>query len=372
LLAALARFRDWRVYEEDQISRQHVGMAHAVEASAYDDGMALRFVLTLREIATGKFVWSERFSLGSDAWFGTMQTVIRRIAVALEVNISSERLERVAGRPDVSLELFDRWLKGQQSIFRWKPEDEAIAESLFRSIIREAPHFAPAHAGIAGILNVRHLIFPGIYRSEAAQREALAFALRAVELDPLDSRTQLHLGWSFAMNGEFQKAAMTFQLAFELNPDDPWTLVSSAEGLALCGSMRESLTLVQLAQQTGFMFSELQWSYQAAIWFMAGKYEDCITAAANADSALNCSGAFAAAAYGLTGRPDKAKSTATKFVARIQDIWVAREKPTDREVVRWLLLGFPIASEDVRQKLGQGLAIAGLPLPSHALAGARG
>lgn len=365
LLATLTRFRDWRVQEASQVSPQlsgpEPGISHVIEASSYDEGSNLRFVLTLRESPGGKFVWSERFSLGADAWFDTMRNVIRRIAVALEVNISSERLDRVAGKPELSFELFDRWLRGQLSIFRWKPEDEAMAEQLFRSIIKEAPNYAPAYAGMAGILNVRHLIFPGLYRSGDTQREALLFASRAVEIDPLDSRTQLHLAWSHAMSEEYHKASMTFQLAFELNSDDPWTLVSAAEGLALCGSVGESLELVRMAQDTGLLFSELQWSYQAVIWFVAGKYENCIKAASRADYSLNCCGAWAAAALGLSGKAREAQTAGRQFLDRIAEKWVLAEKPTDDDIVRWFLGGFPVAMDDVRQKLVQGLEIAGLP-----------
>jgi tetratricopeptide (TPR) repeat protein len=293
--------------------------------------------------------------------------VIRRIAIALQVNISSERLERVAGKPELSLELFDRWLRGQSSIFRWKPEDEKMAENLFRSIIRDAPGFAPAHAGMAGILNVRHLIFPGQYRTEETQKEALQFALRSVEIDPLDSRTQLHLGWSHAMNAEFQKAAMTFQLALDLNRDDPWTLVSAAEGLALCGNTHESLELVRMAQETGILFSELQWAYQTVVWFAAGNYEKCASTAAKSDSALNCCGAWAAAALALSGKEKEAKIVGRQFLDRIASKWVPQGMPTDQEMVRWLLLGFPIASGGLRQSWAQGLELAGLPVSKSVL-----
>ena len=56
--------------------------------------------------------FSRGFSL-NEFWFGTQQRIIRRIATALNVQLSAERLKRLAGEPDVSLDVYDRWLRGQ-------------------------------------------------------------------------------------------------------------------------------------------------------------------------------------------------------------------------------------------------------------------
>ena len=365
IIASLTRFRDWRVYDQLQTNLSSPKMGFIVEAVVYDEEMTMRFVLNLREIKTGQNLWSERFTLESDHWFQTQQKMIRRIAVALDVNMTTERLSRVSNLPDLSLDLFDRWLRGQQYIFRWQMDDEEKAEKLFRSIVAEAPHFAPAHSGLAGILNSRHLIFPGQFRDQTSQKEALEFSLKAVALDPLDSRTQLHLAWSWALNGDFQKATMNFLLAFELNGEDPWTLVSAAEGLALCGDTRSAVKLEKIIRDVGFGFSELHWSYQTSIAYILGNYNDCVNAAMRCDPLLNCAGAWHAAALAVLGRTSEAKKIAEQLCVRLRQNWHSKQEPTDGEITRWLLHCFPIAQPEVFQSLEGGFRVAGLAIISQ-------
>ncbi len=359
LIAALTRFRDWRVFDMQNVGGQNLGNAYRVEANAYSDEQTLRFVLTLHEAKSGRFIWSERFTINADQWFATQQSMIRRVAIALDINMSSERLAKVAGTPMLSLELFERWLRGQQSIFMWDPKEEEAAEHLFKSIVAEAPGFAPAHGGLAGILNARHLVFPGQYRHEARSKLALEHAKTAVALDPLDSRTQLNLAWSYAMNGEAQKAAMNFLLAYELNEDDPWTLASSANGLAICGDSRDAVKLIETAKSTGLSFSELHYSYAASALYLLGRLDECIEAAHQARPDLNCAGAWLAAALAENGRMEEAQVATRQFMAAVRAKWTGQEQPTDGEITRWLVQCFPIAQAETKARFVFALHAAG-------------
>jgi DNA-binding transcriptional activator of the SARP family len=361
LVAALVRFRDWAVIDLDGRGAPASNRpSFLIEATVFDDGRELRFVLTLKDVGTGRFVWSEQFSMELTGWYQTQQRIIRRIAVALDVSMSSERLMQVSGMPDLPLDQFDRWLKAQELIFRWRPQDDAGAEQLFRSIIAEAPRFAPAYAGIAGILNSRHLIFPGVFRSSEQHAEALRFAKTAVQIDPIDSRTQLHLGWSFAMNGMPEKAAVNFLLACELNANDPWALVSASLGLAYCADRENAERLSRMALDIGLGMSKLHWGYQAGIRFLAGDFRGCVEAAERAGDAAYYIGAWKAAASALDGDVDAAQTEAQRFVDLIRANWYGEEPPHEGTIARWLLHCFPIVDPVARANLRRGLELAGL------------
>ena len=98
-------------------------------------------VMVLRDDTTGIYVWSESLRLGLDNWFETQQRIIRRIATALNVQLSAERLMRLAGEPDVSLDVHDRWLRGQNLLMKFDPESWQRAVTIFRDAIREYPTF---------------------------------------------------------------------------------------------------------------------------------------------------------------------------------------------------------------------------------------
>src|SRR5260370_6440591 len=115
LAASLVRFREWSV-----VDRPPEEVAHAlpdsaprynIDTTAYQAGTEINVVMVLRDDTTGIYVWSESFRLGLNNWFEAQQRIIRRIATALNVQLSAERLMRLAAEPDVSLDFHDRGLR---------------------------------------------------------------------------------------------------------------------------------------------------------------------------------------------------------------------------------------------------------------------
>jgi hypothetical protein len=108
LAACLVRFREWSVVDRppDAVALPASDSApqYCIETTAYQAGAEINMVMVLRDDTTGIYVWSESFRLGLDNWFETQQRIIRRIATSLNVQLSAERLMRLAGEPDVSLD----------------------------------------------------------------------------------------------------------------------------------------------------------------------------------------------------------------------------------------------------------------------------
>ena len=367
LIASLVRFREWAVVEGDDPElatpdvRPHD--QYLIEATAFEDVSMVRLVLTLRDLSIGQYIWSDRFDLNVEHWFEIQQVVVRRIAVALNVHLSAERLARCAQDPDVPAHLYDRWLLGQELSFRWRPQDETRAEQLFRGIIEEAPEFAPAYSSLVQITNVRHLVFPGIFRSPDREEEALSMAKTLVQLDPLDSRTHLCLGWSNAMNGQFNHAEISYRLAFDLNENDPWTLVSCSLGFAFCGELGKAKALADQALDLGMGASRVHWGYQVCVRFLEGDYERCIEAADRAEDRMFGLPAWKSAALYHLGRHDEAALEAKRFLALVRSRWKGELNADEETIMRWVLHGYPIRRRQDWERLRDGLRGAGAQLP---------
>ena len=361
LIASLVRFRDWSIIDGSGAPDQsRIPNVYRIDGTALPDEAGTRFILTLKDAADGRFVWSERFTVVEQGWRPAQQRIIRRLAGALDVNLSTERLTQIAGSPELSLAHHDRWLRGHALSFQWRPDDEARAESIFRSLIEEAPSFAPAYASLVQILNSRHLVFPGIPRTIDRHQEALKFAKMAVQLDPLDTRAHLSLGWANAMSGYHDKAPVSYRLACDLNPNDPWTLVSSSLGLAYCGAADEAAATAEMARDLGLGISRLHWAYQGGVRFVLGDYTGAIAAAENAGDALYYFGGWKAAAHALIGERDAARAEGARFVETVRSVWFGEAEPDETTVAQWLLHCFPIADRKVWEALREGLTIAGL------------
>src|SRR5204863_1688837 len=123
-----------------------------------------------------------------DNWFETQQRIIRRIATSLSVQLSAERVRRLSGEPDVSLDVYDRWLRGQSLMSKFDPESWRRAVAIFSEAIREDSTFSPLFSGLVQLNNVEHFVHPGVFRDLRKARETLELAKSAVQLDPVDSR----------------------------------------------------------------------------------------------------------------------------------------------------------------------------------------
>jgi TolB-like protein len=166
LAASLVRFREWSVVDRPPEEVAHALPAaprYSIDTTAYQAGTEINVVMVLRDDTTGIYVWSEGFRLGLNNWFEAQQHIIRRIATSLNVQLSAERLRRLAGEPDVSLDIYDRWLRGQSLMAKFDPESWQRAVTIYLETIRENPSFSPAYSSLVQINNIEHFVHPGLF-----------------------------------------------------------------------------------------------------------------------------------------------------------------------------------------------------------------
>jgi tetratricopeptide (TPR) repeat protein len=255
--------------------------------------------------------------------------------------------------------LHDTWLRGQDLLYGLNPRDWLAARDLLQDLMRQAPGFSPVISSIVQLRNTKHIVFPGEFRRATEHAAALRLAQRAVQLDPQDSRAQLGVAWAHQLAGRFEDAHGHADLAIELNPNDPWTLMATAQIFAYCGDYDKAVALC--AQSTALTPNPTptQRRYASAIFFLAGRYRDGVAAAIDG---LDPSPAFSiwpCASLVRLGRVTQARRLLRRAVDAIRVEWVRRIPPDDRMIYRWLLHMFPIAVEDDWQRLRRCLAAAG-------------
>jgi DNA-binding SARP family transcriptional activator len=366
LAACLVRFREWSVIDRPAaaiaLPPPDSAPQYCIETTAYQAGTAINMVMVLRDEATGIYVWSESLRLGLDNWFETQQRIIRRIATSLNVQLSAERLMRLAGEPDVSLDVHDRWLRGQNLMLKFDPESWQRAVTIFRDAIRENPAFSPCYSSLVQMNNIEHIVHPGFFRDLGKARATLELAKTAVQLDPVDSRAHLCCGWSYVMALREDEAAPHMELACELNDNDPWTLLSCAHYLAFCGSIEQARLWADQSLALSPAPSYLEWGYHCLIRFLCGDYAGALAACNHAHGAIHILPAWRAATLLHLGQPAKAREEAQRFLNGIRSFWVGSSAPTDEAVVRWALQAHPISVSARWEALRDGLRGAGLPV----------
>ncbi len=368
LASCLIRFREWLVCDHP-LAAAAAGHGTAltaeyiIEADAFPAEGSLRLLLMLKEVATGAYLWSERLLLTMANWFEAQEQAVKRITTALNIHVSAERVTALADRPLEDMKAYDLWLLGQATISQWDVKSWRNAEELLRKAVELNPGFAPAYSSLAQLNNAVHIAMPGTFRTTERTMAGLAYAREAVRLDPIDSRSQLCLGWSHALAKQYEQAINAMLLANELNANDPWTMIASANCLAFCGRYTTAQNLAAHALNLPLAPSSLQWSYNVAIRFIAGDYHGCVEAAEAAGSNVNPNvPGWKAAALQHLGRDAEARDEVRNLCEVARRRWVGPDAATDDRIIRWFLHLFPIKEPADWQRLCSGLALAGAPV----------
>ncbi|MGE0766388.1 MAG: BTAD domain-containing putative transcriptional regulator [Hyphomicrobiaceae bacterium] len=364
LIAHLTRFREWMVRERPAGGeRLDVADEYVLQAETLPFKKGARLTLSLRECATDGYLWGDGVNLDSVDWGEAQISVMRRIAAALNIHVSAGRLAQIGPKSPSDMIAYDLWLRGQNQQLPHESSGYENAEALYRNIIVRHPNFAPAYSSLAQLQNSRHFINPGQYRDPRTQAEALRFASESVRLDPMDSRSQLCLGWANAMTGLHDQAEVHHRLAAELNDSDAWTLISAALGSAFRSETAAARELADRSAKISLQPSPAQWRYAAMVHYLNGDYRECLHATEEAKSSIQNVLVWRAACLVQLDRVSEARAAADEFFAAAARIWARTDIPPLREhIARWFLQAFPIKHEDAWTRLRDDFGRAGAPV----------
>ena len=369
LIASLVKFREWHV--TDLPFQPTADGAPNAQDERYDiqifasqNRQVLQLTLMLKAMATGFYIWSDRFELNLDTWFDSQQRVIQRVAMALNVHLSAERVRRLSGRPEIEIGVYDRWLRCRTLLRTFDPQHWAWLATQFNEIIAAAPHFVPAYCGLADMHSIEHVAHPGVFRNHAREQRALELARKAVELDAAHANAHRSLAWAHAMIKQYGQAELHMQIASELNPHDSWIAISAALLFAFCGRFQRAAELSQAALDMRLSPSRTHWAYQLVLQFLSGNYQAAIEASDRAHDVLWEVAAWRTAALAHLGRTAEAAAEGKRFLCRVRANWFGAVPATDEAIVRWLLHISPLRHCADRERLRDGLQAAGLPTES--------
>ena len=362
MMAALSKFREWIVIDTEARIEQSENweVDYLLDGTCFQAADYTEVLVTLTETSTGQ-VWSETPRIETQSWMSAQRTIVSRVAAALNVYLSTNRLTSIVGQRNYPTTVHEEWVRGYEKTLIWEPGSEEVAEQVFRRIIDEIPEFAPAYSSLATVINGRHFKSVGMWRDQNMHKTALALAQRAVELDPMESRAHLALGFSYAMNFRYEQAQLHLELTRELNPISPVTVVPCAHGISFCGRHQEANEMADWAERINWRWMpKFHWGYISCIRLLNKDFKRAIHAAEMADGVIVDLVGWHAAALALDGQLEEAKSVGRKFADIAAERWVRSRPPSNAELAKWFLHCFPIRLKEDLELLAEGLARAGL------------
>lgn len=356
MIAALSQFRDWLVIDGEQGGpTPPTYRAYFLRITLHGHQGSIVVAMMLVDQGDNRCVWAERHTATLDGMAQLHQTALRHLAVALNVHLSVPRQQNARELATPMGRKYELWMQAQALMGEWRSDYEARAERILRDLIASTPTFAPAMVLMAQILNARPIVYPGQRRDPERLEELLRLTSRAVNLDPLDSRTHLCRAWSHAIAGAHSAALSHLDLALDLNENDPWTIISAALGFAFAGEIGRSRLLVAQAKAFGMRYSRVAQGYIATTLYLCGEYEAAVDAAEVAGDAIINLPAWAAASLIALGERERAAQSMRVFLELARLDWVGMPVAGEEDVLDWFLGCFPIRSDEVRTTLRRRL-----------------
>jgi DNA-binding SARP family transcriptional activator/TolB-like protein len=352
MIGSLARFRDWLVIDGEHVTGTPPAYrAYFLRISLHGRDDAILVTLRLVDQADGRLIWSERQTATLDGMPALHRTALRNLAVALNVHLSGPRLQSAREIASPMGRRYELWMQAQALMGDWRAESDNRAETILRDLVATNPSFAPAMVALAQSLHARPSVSPGQRRTPAHHAESLELTSRAVNLDPLDSRTHLCRAWSHAIAGTHAAALSHLDLALDLNENDPWTIISAALGDAYAGEDERARDLVAQAASLGMRYSRAAQGYVATASYLVGDYAGAVAAAEVAGDAIINLPAWQAASLVQLGDLAGAGRAIDRFLALATAGWTGPAPSGPTEVIDWFMGCFPIRSDRAREEL---------------------
>ena len=228
-------FRD-RSYDIVEVA-QKLGVQCIVEGSVRRAGDRMRVTARLLDAQSGSQLWSEHYDHELADIFEVQDQIVQAIVTTLPGRINVAGMRQARRKRPENLTAYDYFLRGCEHYLTMDRMEEPAARQWFEKALALDPNLAIAYAWMAGL----HLRDWYIDLSPNGPEQALALAKRAVSLDPNDSQCQSNLGAIKLYRKEFDEAAVQFERALELNPNDSYNFVHMAWLAAYCGRPREGL-----------------------------------------------------------------------------------------------------------------------------------
>jgi adenylate cyclase len=379
VITELSRFRELRVvarnssfaFQGRSVDVREVGRAlgagYVVEGSVRRAGNRVRITAQLVEAATGTHLWADRYDRAIEDIFAVQEEIAQGIVATVAQRVLEDSEAAARRRLPGDIRAYDLFLRGHRlsDVFTGSAQEQARA--LFEKAREIDPSFARACTGLAYYYFNR-----AADRGVGVPRErdpdltaALELAKEALALDPNDPRVQYTAGRMYLAWREFEPAERHFNLARDMNPNDPAIQIMWAWAQACLGCAERGLVSAELAERLHPRHPRWYDDLLARILFLLGRYEETArileqkTSGAPEEHPRDM--AWRTAACGHLGRDDEARRCAGWFIQAVRNCWRGDPAAGPREYVDWFVDASCLRRVESEELLRQGLRKAGLP-----------
>ncbi|MEN8133610.1 MAG: tetratricopeptide repeat protein, partial [Pseudomonadota bacterium] len=192
-------------------------------------GQQVRISARLIDAHSSINIWADRFDGTLENIFAFQDAVTTEIISSLEIKLTEKERTRLAQKYSNSIEAYDEFLHGWQSLWLTSREGMVQARVHLNRAIELDSRFARAYANLALTYIYDHLL-GWSEDSEAALQLAHDYADRAIAIDPELPQVHWVKGFANIFRRDYQQALLHAQQAIDLDPN-------SADGYGLLATI---------------------------------------------------------------------------------------------------------------------------------------
>jgi tetratricopeptide (TPR) repeat protein len=211
-------------------------------------GASLVVTVELSDTRDCGVVWAQRFAGAVDDVHRIREDIRSQILAALEIQIPLHEATLARLTVTENLDAWSAYHLGLQHMYRFNRTDNAAATALFRQAATQDPGFARAHAGLSFVHFQMAFMH---YADDLAGEIALArrFALRGLELDPMDPFVNFTMGRTFWLEGDLEGSLAWLERATSISPSYAQGIYARAWTESLAGRGVEGRRHVDFAMR---------------------------------------------------------------------------------------------------------------------------
>ena len=204
---------------------EELNVKYLVEGSGQKIGDEVLLNIQLIDAQSDTPVWTEQYKEKWEDVFTLQNTVAKKVALAIEANITPAELAQIDKKPTENLVAYDYFLQGIQSQQIETQESYLNAIALFKKALEEDSTFANAYAQIA-----ISYYFLDRYKVEKEYTDQInENADKALLYDSKSDVSLIAKALYYITNKEFNLAIPHLEKALEYNPNSSSTILILAE-----------------------------------------------------------------------------------------------------------------------------------------------
>jgi adenylate cyclase len=219
---------------------EELGVRYVLEGSIRRAGDEMRITAQLIDALSGHHLWAERYDRNLKEIFAVQDDLTKKIITALQVELTEGDLVRAAAKGTNNLEAYLKYLQAMANMRRFNIESNALAKQLAREAIALDPEYPMPYR----VLSSTHQMDVWLGTSKSPKQsiaKSMELVQKAIELDPTYAEAYGHLGFTFSMMGEHDKAVAKAEQAVALNPNSAYVHMRLGHTLRFAGRNEEAI-----------------------------------------------------------------------------------------------------------------------------------